>query len=124
MILAAKAYSSLAVREHLRRRGIRAVIPVPADQQGHRTCRGSRPPTFDRKANRQRNTVERCINQRKQWRGIATRREKTATVHLAGLHITAIPIRSARRPVRSDLDESRLRLRVAMATLPLLGDTV
>ncbi|MFD5348554.1 transposase [Streptomyces anulatus] len=99
MILAAKAYSSLAVREHLRRRGIRAVIPVPADQQGHRICRGShgsRPPTFDRKANRQRNTVERCINRRKQWRGIATRRERTATVHLAGLHITAILIRSAR----------------------------
>ncbi|WP_411978162.1 transposase [Streptomyces anulatus] len=95
MVLANKAYSSRAVREHLRRRGIRAVIPVPADQQGRRRCRGSRPPTFDRKANKQRNTVERCINRRKQRRGIATRHEKTATVHPAGLHITAILLRSA-----------------------------
>jgi transposase len=28
----------------------------------------------------QRNTVERCINRLKQWRGLATRYEKTATI--------------------------------------------
>jgi hypothetical protein len=53
------------MREHLRKRGIRAVIPVPADQQGHRLRRGSRggrPPAFDRTASTQRNPVERCIN--------------------------------------------------------------
>ncbi|NBE50940.1 transposase [Streptomyces sp. YC537] len=32
VVLAGKAYSSRAIREHLRRRGIRAVIPQPADQ--------------------------------------------------------------------------------------------
>ncbi|CAM5334920.1 hypothetical protein SALBM135S_05587 [Streptomyces alboniger] len=37
--------------------------------------------------NKQRNTVERCINRLKQWRGIATRYEKMATVYLAGLRI-------------------------------------
>lgn len=66
------------------------MIPVPADQQGHRLRRGSRggrPPAFDREAYKQRNTVERCINRLKQWRGNATRYEKTATVYLAGLHI-------------------------------------
>ena len=34
VVLADRAYSSRAIREHLRRRGIRAVIPVPADQRG------------------------------------------------------------------------------------------
>ncbi|MGA5499365.1 IS5 family transposase [Streptomyces cinereoruber] len=99
MVLADKAYSSRAIREHLRRRGIRTVIPVPADQQGHRLRRGShggRPPAFDREAYKQRNTVERCINRLKQWRGIATRYEKTATIYLAGLHVAAILIWSAR----------------------------
>lgn len=42
-----------------------------------------------------RNTVERCINRLKQWRGIATRYEKTATTYLAGLHIAGIFLWSA-----------------------------
>ncbi|AZQ39800.1 IS4/IS5 family transposase [Streptomyces cyaneochromogenes] len=42
MVLADKAYSSRAIRDHLRNRGIRAVIPVPADQRGHRLRRSSR----------------------------------------------------------------------------------
>ncbi|WP_372445252.1 IS5 family transposase [Streptomyces verrucosisporus] len=99
VVLADKAYSSRAIREHLRRRGVRAVIPVPADQQRHRLRRGSRggrPPAFDHEAYRQRNTVERCINRLKQWRGIATRYEKTATIYLAGLHVAGIFLWSAR----------------------------
>jgi transposase len=99
VVLADKAYSSRAIREHLRKRGIRAVIPVPADQRVHRLRRGSRggrPPAFDREAYKQRNTVERCINRLKQWRGIATRYEKTATIYLAGLHIAGISLWSAR----------------------------
>ncbi|MFJ9640777.1 IS5 family transposase [Streptomyces sp. NPDC101178] len=99
VVLADKAYSSRAIRVHLRKRGIRAVILVPADQQAHRQRRGShggRPPDFDRGAYKQRNTVERCINRLKQWRGIATRYEKTATMYLAGLHIAGIFPWSAR----------------------------
>lgn len=98
-VLADKAYSSRAIRKHLRRRGIRAVIPVHADQQGHRLRRGSqggRPPAFDRGAYSQRNTVERCVNRLKQWRGIATRYEKTATIYRASLHVAGIFIWSAR----------------------------
>ncbi|TFI19744.1 IS5/IS1182 family transposase, partial [Streptomyces sp. 4R-3d] len=34
-------------------------------------------------------------NKLKQWRGPATRYDKTATVHLAGLHLAAIFIWSA-----------------------------
>nr|WP_310437227.1 IS5 family transposase [Streptomyces sp. 3330] len=99
VVLADKAYSSRAIRAHLRKRGIRAVIPIPADQRNHRLRRGSqggRPPAFDRDAYKQRNTVERCINRLKQWRGIATRYEKTATIFLAGLHIAGIFLWSAR----------------------------
>ncbi|MFF8848370.1 hypothetical protein ACF08N_38045 [Streptomyces sp. NPDC015127] len=44
-----------------------------------------------------RDTVERCINKLKQWRGLATRYDKTATIYLAGLHLAAIFIWSARR---------------------------
>ncbi|GLX54579.1 hypothetical protein Shyhy01_75280 [Streptomyces hygroscopicus subsp. hygroscopicus] len=70
MVLADKAYSSRAIREHPRERGIRAVTPVPADQRGHRLRRGSRggrPPAFDRETCKQRNTVEWCMNRLKQW---------------------------------------------------------
>jgi len=98
-VLADKAYSSRAIRTHLRRRGIRAVIPQPADQIAKRRRRGrsgGRPPAFDKTAYRQRNTVERCINKLKQWRGLATRYDKTATVYLAALHIAGIFIWSAR----------------------------
>ncbi|MFE3760447.1 IS5 family transposase [Streptomyces sp. NPDC059104] len=98
-VLADKAYSSRAIRRHLRQRGIRAVIPQPADQAANRRrlgSRGGRPPAFDREAYKQRNTVERCINKIQQWRGLATRYDKTATIYLAGLHLAAIFIWSAR----------------------------
>ncbi|SFY48361.1 hypothetical protein STEPF1_01585 [Streptomyces sp. F-1] len=97
-VLADKAYSSRAIRSYLRRRPIRAVIPQPADQAANRKrlgSRGGRPPGFDRDTYKPRNTVERCINKLKQWRGLATRYDKTATIYLAGLHIAAILIRSA-----------------------------
>ncbi|MFH8492024.1 IS5 family transposase [Streptomyces longisporoflavus] len=98
-VLGDKAYSSLEIRNHLRRRGIRTVIPERADQQANRTRRGQaggRPPAFDRETYKQRNTVERCINRLKQWRSIATRYEKTATIYLAGLHTAGIFLWSAR----------------------------
>ncbi len=75
------------------------MIPIPADQRNlrlRRSRQGGRPPAFDRDAYKQRNTVERCINRLKQWRGIATRYEKTATIYLAGLHIAGIFLWSAR----------------------------
>ncbi|KOV36984.1 transposase [Streptomyces sp. XY431] len=99
VVLGDRAYSSRAIREHLRRRSIRAVIPQPSDQIANRKRRGrlgGRPPAFDREAYKQRNTVERCINRLKNWRGLATRYEKTAVVFQAGLHIAGIFIWSAR----------------------------
>ncbi|KAB1978815.1 transposase [Streptomyces triticiradicis] len=82
-----------------RTRGIRAVIPTPADQQGHRLRRdscGGRYPAFDREVYKQRDTVERCVNRLEHRRGIATRYEKTVTARLAGPHIAAILTWSAR----------------------------
>jgi transposase len=81
-VLADKGYSTRAIREHLRRRGIPATIPERADQQANRLRRGragGRPPTFDRVAYRRRNVVERCFQRLKQHRAIATRYDKTAT---------------------------------------------
>ncbi|MFG3270003.1 IS5 family transposase [Streptomyces luteogriseus] len=94
-VLADRAYSSRAIRSHLRRRGIRAVIPQPSDQIGHRLRRGrlgGRPPGFDSQAYKQRNTVERCINRLKQWRGLATRTDKLAIAYQAALHLAGILI--------------------------------
>lgn len=93
--MADKAYSSRAIRTYLRRRGIRAVIPQPADQIANRKKRGragSRQPAFDRDADKQRTTVDKL----KQWRSLASRYDKTATAYLAALHIAGIFIWSAR----------------------------
>lgn len=95
VVLADRAYSSRAIRRHLRRRGIQAVIPQPSDQVGHRLRRGrvgGRPPSFDTEAYKQRNTVERCINRMKQWRGLAMRTDKLAIAYEGALHLAAILI--------------------------------
>ncbi|MFE2586387.1 IS5 family transposase [Streptomyces sp. NPDC059378] len=92
-VSADRAYSSRAIRSYLRRRGITTVIPEPADQIANRKRRGSRggrPPSFDRQAYKHRNTVERCINRLKQWRGIAMRTDKLAVHYLAALQVAAI----------------------------------
>jgi IS5 family transposase len=49
-VLADKAYSSRANREHLRRRGISATIPIKVDQAANRRkkgAKGGRPPLPD-----------------------------------------------------------------------------
>ncbi|MFM9612333.1 IS5 family transposase [Streptomyces niveiscabiei] len=95
MVIADRAYSSRAIRSHLRERHIRAVIPQPVDQARNRRRRGSRggrPPGFDADAYKQRNSVERCINRLKQWRGLAMRTDKLAIAYQAALHLAAILI--------------------------------
>jgi transposase len=92
-VLADKAYSARAHRAQLRARGITTVIPEPADQAGHRRRRGSaggRPVSYDAVAYRGRNVVERAFNQLKNWRGIATRYDKHATVFRGAVVLASI----------------------------------
>ncbi len=92
-VLADKGYSTRAIREHLRGRGITATIPERSDQQAHRRRRGSaggRPPTFDPTAYRRRNVVERCFNRLKQYRAIATRYDKTAISYRGMLDLATL----------------------------------
>lgn len=92
-VVADKAYSSRAIRQSLRRRGIRAVIPERADQKANRLRRGKtggRPPAFDRELYKARNVVERRFNRLKQFRAIATRFDKLATRYKAGVHLAAL----------------------------------
>lgn len=87
-----KAYSSRGNRVHLRKRGIKAVIPEKRDQAANRAkkgSRGGRPVSHDAALYKERNTVERLINKLKAWRGIATPYDKTPESYLAGLYLRA-----------------------------------
>ncbi len=88
-----KGYSSRAIRRYLRGRGISHTIPERADQIAGRKRRGSnggRPPAFDRDIYRRRNVIERCFNRLKQFRGLATRYDKTATSYTAVVTLASL----------------------------------
>jgi transposase len=92
-VIADKGYSSRAIREHLRNRGIGHTIPERADQQANRHRRGSaggRPTGFDPAVYRKRNIVERCFNHLKRNRSVATRYDKTAISYQATITIAAL----------------------------------
>lgn len=94
-LLGDKAYSSRGNRAMLRAKRTKTVIPQPSDQIGHRLRRGSaggRPPAFDSVAYKGRNVIERSFNDHKQWRGLATRYDKLATVYRGGVVLRSVMI--------------------------------
>jgi transposase len=94
-MLGDKAYSSAAIRAHLRCRKVKATIPEPADQVKNRLRRGSRggrPPAFDPVAYKQRNVVERAFCQLRQHRAVATRYDKRDYVWRGTIDVASIRI--------------------------------
>lgn len=90
-----KAYSSTDNRSYLRERGIQAVIPVKEDQKANGRARGSaggRPPAFDARRYKERNTVERCFNKLKQHRAVATRYDKRERICQGTIDVASIRI--------------------------------
>jgi transposase len=93
--LADKACSSAANRACLRRRGIKAVIPVKEDQKAHRRGRGrrgGRPPAFDTEGYKDRNVVERCFSKLRQFRAVATRYDKRQALYQGTVDLASIRI--------------------------------
>jgi transposase len=82
-----KAYSFPRLRQWLRARHVRAVIPERQDQRDRRSRRPGRRPEFDRQAYRQRNVIERAVGWLKERRRLATRYEKLAIQYLAMLYV-------------------------------------
>jgi transposase len=78
-LLGDKGYDADHFVESLKVRAITPVIPPKSNRKIKRQC--------DFALYAERNLIERFFNSIKQFRGIATRYEKTARNYLAGLHL-------------------------------------
>ena len=81
-LLADKAYDADSLRNWLKRRKIKAVIPS--------TLTRRTPYPLDRTSYRRRNVIERMFCKLKNWRRIATRYDRHAQNYVSGLALAAI----------------------------------
>jgi hypothetical protein len=133
--VADRAYSSRAIRTHLRRWGIRAVIPQPSDQVGHRLRRGrlgGRPPDIDSDAYKQRNTSSGASTAsssgaawphepKEQWLAAKHAEERQAAAEWAA-QFDMPPLEGPERALRWG-ERSRHQLMVAAHTALVVGRT-
>lgn len=85
-LLADKGYSSKSLRNSLKVKGIKAVIPFKSNEKGSRDKRRK----LNTRLYKKRNVVERCFAKLKEYRRIATRSEKTARNYLAMVKLGSI----------------------------------
>ena len=83
-LLADKAYDADKLRDWLKDKRIKAVIPSSA---ARRT-----PYPIDHQAYKRRNTIERMFGRLKNWRRIATRYDRLARNYLAALALVSVVI--------------------------------
>jgi transposase len=80
-VIADKAYDSNAIRDAVKAAGMKAVIPSNASR--------TRAIRHDKILYRERNRIERCFNQLKHFRRLATRYDRRAIHFLAFLCLAA-----------------------------------
>lgn len=85
-VLADKAYSGHALRNELKSKGIKTVIPRKSNEKMASDGRSQ----LDRDTYCNRNVVERCFCSLKEYRRIATRYDKTARNYLAMVKLGCI----------------------------------
>lgn len=83
-LIADKAYDADRLRNWLRARRIKAVIPSTASR--------NTPYPLDRAAYRRRNVIERMFCRLKNWRRIATRYDRLARNYIAAIALVSVII--------------------------------
>jgi transposase len=81
-LLGDRGYTGAKVRDHLRRRGITAIIPQLSSE--------TKPKLMDWRTYRERNVIERLVGRFKEHRRLATRYDKLKSSYLAFVHLAAI----------------------------------
>lgn len=86
-LVADRGYDAQALRQQLRRRGIRAMIPSRRLAPGKRRRQRGPRPRFDARLYAQRNVIERLIGRLKDHRRIATRFDKLDSTFIARIKL-------------------------------------